>query len=39
MGGRRVHIRNSSPHDDLDSIGTEGSDMTDDAKRGLPLKE
>ncbi|OZC10443.1 myosin head [Onchocerca flexuosa] len=39
LGGRRVHIRNSSPHDDLDSIGTEGSDVTDDAKRGLPLKE
>uniref|UniRef100_A0A915PUG7 Myosin heavy chain n=1 Tax=Setaria digitata TaxID=48799 RepID=A0A915PUG7_9BILA len=39
LGGRRVHLRNSSPHDDLDSIGTEGSDMTDDAKRGLPLKE
>uniref|UniRef100_A0A0R3S3V9 Myosin heavy chain, nonmuscle n=1 Tax=Elaeophora elaphi TaxID=1147741 RepID=A0A0R3S3V9_9BILA len=25
LGGRRVHLRNSSPHDDLDSIGTEGS--------------
>lgn len=25
LGGRRIHsIRNSSPHDDLDSIGTEG---------------
>ncbi|VDK44796.1 unnamed protein product [Anisakis simplex] len=40
LGGRRIHnIRNSSPHDDLDSIGTEGSDLTDDLKRGLPLKE
>lgn len=25
LAGRRVHLRNSSPHDDLDSIGTEGS--------------
>uniref|UniRef100_A0A915C4B4 Myosin heavy chain n=1 Tax=Parascaris univalens TaxID=6257 RepID=A0A915C4B4_PARUN len=40
LGGRRIHsIRNSSPHDDLDSIGTEGSDLTDDLKRGPPLKE
>ena len=22
--GRRMHLRNNSPHDDLDSIGTEG---------------
>ncbi|VDO81587.1 unnamed protein product [Onchocerca flexuosa] len=29
LGGRRVHIRNSSPHDDLDSIGTEGNRYDD----------
>ncbi|VDN06059.1 unnamed protein product [Thelazia callipaeda] len=24
LAGRRVHLRNNSPHDDLDSVGTEG---------------
>lgn len=32
LGGRRVHLRNNSPHDDLDSIGTEGNFVVQDGE-------